>query len=90
MIAFKDINPQAPFHVLFIPKKHISSFNEIEVRDAFILENIFLAIKKTVFKFNIAESGYRIVGNCNKSAGQEVFHLHFHVMAGRKFLWPAG
>lgn len=90
IVAFKDINPKAPVHFLFIPKRHISSLNEIAESDADVLGKIFLRIKEMAKKYGIDESGYRTVLNCNKDAGQEVFHVHAHLLGGRKFTWPPG
>jgi len=89
-LAFKDINAQAPIHFLIIPKKEIPSINEITEKDKKIIGHLFLVAKKIAKKFNINESGYRIVCNCNKDAGQTVFHIHFHLLAGRKLQWPPG
>ncbi len=89
-IAFKDLNPQAPVHVLFIPKKHVTSLNELGEDDADIVARLFLKIKDMASEQNVDESGYRVVANCNKDAGQEVFHIHFHLLGGRKFSWPPG
>lgn len=85
-VAFNDLNPQAPVHFLVIPKKHYSSLNEIESKEAF--GNIFSVIPKIASKLGIKE--YRTVINTGESAGQTVFHIHVHVMAGRNFSWPAG
>jgi len=84
--AFKDLNPQAPVHFLVIPKKHYSSLNDIENTEVY--GEIFSAISKITKKLGINE--YRTVINTGKSAGQTVFHIHVHVMAGREFSWPAG
>ncbi len=86
VVAFNDLNPQAPTHFLVIPKKHYSSLNEINDSGAF--ENIFSAVPKICAKLGIKE--YRTVVNTGASAGQTVFHIHVHVMAGREFGWPAG
>ncbi len=86
VIAFNDLNPQAPVHFLVIPKKHYSSLNDIDSKEAFA--DIFSAIPKITKKLGIKE--YRTVINTGKSAGQTVFHIHVHVMAGREFNWPAG
>ncbi len=86
VIAFNDLNPQAPVHFLVIPKKHYSSLNDIDSKEAFA--DIFSAIPEITKKLEIKE--YRTVVNTGESAGQTVFHIHVHVMAGRKFDWPAG
>lgn len=86
VVAFNDLNPQAPTHFLVIPKKHYASLNEINKKGEF--ENIFSVIPKITEKLGIKE--YRTVVNTGASAGQTVFHIHVHVMAGREFTWPAG
>ncbi len=90
ILAFKDINPKAPVHFLFIPKQHIASLNDIGEGDAGILGKIFLKVKEVAKKHGIDKNGYRTVINCNKDAGQEVFHVHAHLLGGRKFAWPPG
>lgn len=82
--AFKDINPEAPVHILVVPKKHIKSINEIEEIDENLIGKIFLAIKKIAKEQGVAEQGYRVISNCGKDAGQTVMHLHFHILGGRK------
>lgn len=86
VVAFNDLNPQAPVHFLVIPKKHYSSMNEIDSDNAF--GEIFSAVAKITKKLGIKE--YRTVVNTGASAGQTVFHIHVHVMSGREFGWPAG
>ena len=86
VVAFNDLAPQAPTHFLVIPKKHYSSLNEINSTEEF--GNIFSAVPKVCEKLGIKE--YRTVVNTGASAGQTVFHIHVHVMAGREFGWPAG
>ena len=90
ILAFKDVNPQSPLHLLFIPKKHISSVNEVSSEDAEVIGRIILKIRDMAKEAGVSESGYRIVMNCNEDAGQEVFHLHVHLLGGRKFTWPPG
>ncbi len=89
-IVFKDINPQAPIHLLIVPKRHIENINSIKEEELDILKNVFSIAKRVAQDLGVAESGYRIVVNTNKDAGQEVFHIHFHFLAGRKFQWPPG
>lgn len=84
ILAFKDINPAAPVHILVIPKKHITSLNEVEEKDEQLIGRIFLKIKKIANEQGIAEKGYRIVNNCGEDGGQEVPHLHFHILGGKK------
>ena len=86
VVAFNDLNPQAPVHFLVIPRKHYASLNDIDSKEAFA--DIFSAIPKITAKLGIRE--YRTIVNTGESAGQTVFHIHVHVMAGRKFNWPAG
>ncbi|MDD3125037.1 MAG: histidine triad nucleotide-binding protein [Candidatus Kapabacteria bacterium] len=90
ILAFKDIEPKAPFHVLIIPKKDIPTVNDITEADAELVGKIFIVAAKLAKKYGIDEKGYRLVFNCNEDAGQTVFHLHCHFMGGRKMLWPAG
>lgn len=87
VIAFKDINPAAPIHILVVPKKEIPTINDIEFEDRDIIGEMYLAIKEITKDLGIAEEGYRVITNCNKYGGQEVFHLHFHILGG-KLLGP--
>ena len=87
--AFKDIDPQAPVHYIFIPKAHIKSADEINEENAFYISEIFKAINYVAKKENLS-NGYRVINNCGQDAGQTVHHIHFHLMAGREFTWPAG
>lgn len=80
--AFKDIEPQASIHVLVIPKKHISSVNDLNEENIDAVKNVFLAINKIAKKLNIAEKGYRVITNTGEGAGQTVKHLHYHLLAG--------
>ena len=86
VVVFKDINPQAPVHLLVVPKVHIETLNDLNDKE--LSAELFCAIKEAAKKLEISE--YRTVINTGKTAGQEVFHLHIHVMAGRDFSWPAG
>jgi histidine triad (HIT) family protein len=90
VLAFKDLNAKAPVHLLFIPKRHISSLNELEEDDENVLGRILVRIKETARSLGIDGAGYRVVMNCNKDGGQEVFHLHFHLLGGRHLGWPPG
>ncbi|MDH5190624.1 MAG: histidine triad nucleotide-binding protein, partial [Gammaproteobacteria bacterium] len=90
VLAFRDINPQSPTHVLVIPKRHISTINDLESGDAELVGKLYLAAKKVAEKDGIAEAGFRTVMNCNESAGQTVFHIHLHVLGGRRMSWPPG
>ncbi len=90
LIAFHDTNPQAPTHVLIIPKKHISGLREAAREDAEILGHLLLAVRKVAAATGIEESGFRTVVNSGPNAGQTVFHLHVHVLGGRPMAWPPG
>ncbi len=90
IVAFRDINPQAPTHILIIPRKHISTLNDLKADDAELIGELILAAKELAEKEGIAESGYRTGFNCNADAGQTVWHVHLHLMGGRKFNWPPG
>lgn len=85
-VAFNDLNPQAPVHILVIPKKHFSSLNELEEKE--VMFALLNTVKKVTKKLSITD--YRTVINTGKAAGQEVFHLHIHVLAGRPLNWPPG
>lgn len=89
VFAFRDIDPQAPVHVLIVPKEHIASAKEINEQNSAVVAHIFEVAAK-IAKDEGLEDGYRIVNNCGDSAGQTVKHLHFHLMGGREFTWPAG
>lgn len=82
IIAIKDINPAAPVHLLVIPKKEIPTLNDITFQDKELLGEVFLAISDIAKKLKIDKDGYRVIANCNSHGGQEVFHLHFHLLAG--------
>jgi histidine triad (HIT) family protein len=88
--AFNDISPEAPVHVLIVPKNHISSANDLNEENVNVLSNIFLAAKKIAAEKGVGSDGYRIVNNCGESAGQSVKHLHFHLLGGRTLAWPPG
>lgn len=85
IIAFKDINPAAPIHILVIPKKHIPSLVQLEKEDEILVGRIYSVINKIAEEQGVKEKGYRVIVNCGKDAGQEVGHLHFHLLAGRQF-----
>jgi len=84
IVAFHDIQPQAPVHLLVIPKKHIASMDDAGAEDAELLGEVLLAAQRVAREAGLAEDGYRIVNNCGKNAGQIVFHIHFHVLGGEK------
>ena len=84
LIAFRDINPQAPVHILIIPKLHIASTNELTIEHQKLITGLILAAKKLADRENIASSGYRLVLNCGQNGGQAVAHLHLHLLGGRR------
>lgn len=90
ILAFKDINPQAPVHILIIPRRHISTINDLLAEDGEIISNMVLIAKKIAADCQIDESGYRLVFNCNANGGQSVFHIHLHLLGGRAMSWPPG
>ena len=89
VIAFHDLDPQAPTHILVIPKEHIASASDINDKNSAVIAHIFEVIAK-IAKDNGFENDFRVVNNCGDRAGQTVKHLHFHIMSGREFTWPAG
>ncbi len=90
VVGFRDINPKAPTHVLVIPRKHISTINDIADDDATLLGSMYLAARDIAAQEELAAPGYRTVMNCGEAAGQSVFHIHLHVMGGRIMTWPPG
>ena len=90
VIAFRDLNAQAPHHILIIPRKHIPTVNDFNAADAHIFGQMGQAAKAIAADLNVADDGYRLVLNCNEHGGQTVFHTHMHFMAGRVFSWPPG
>jgi len=90
VLAFKDINPQAPVHVLVIPKKHTATLNDLKPGDAALVGKLLMTAARIAKDSGIAESGYRAVMNCNADAGQSVFHVHLHLLGGRILRWPPG
>ena len=90
VLAFNDLAPQAPIHVLIIPKKEIATINHIEAEDAELMGKLFLAAQKIAKKLGVADDGYRLVFNCNEDGGQTVYHIHMHFLAGRALGWPPG
>ena len=89
-LAFRDITPQAPVHVLLIPKKQIVSMATLETEDQAILGHLMIKASEIASDLGLGESGYRLVVNTNEDAGQSVFHLHIHILGGRKLTWPPG
>ena len=90
LIAFRDINPQAPLHVLVVPRKHITTLNDTIEPDAILIGKMALAAQEIARNAGVAESGYRLVMNCNADGGQSVYHIHMHVLGGRQMKWPPG
>lgn len=90
VLAFRDVNPQAPTHVLVIPRRHIATLNDLQSGDAILIGEMMLAAKQIVAKENLAENGYRVVMNCNHDGGQSVYHIHLHLLGGRYMKWPPG
>lgn len=89
-VAFEDINPQAPTHILVVPRRHIASLNDVAAEDAPLVGYLHLVAAKLARERGIAESGYRTVLNNGRGAGQSVFHLHLHLLGGRGMRWPPG
>ncbi len=87
-IAFKDINPQAPVHVLLVPKKEIVSIATVEPEDREVLGHLMVKAREVAQMMGVAESGFRLVVNTNRDAGQSVYHLHIHLLGGRRMGWP--
>ncbi|WP_127478269.1 histidine triad nucleotide-binding protein [Sulfurivermis fontis] len=90
VVAFRDLNPQAPTHILIIPRRHIATVNDLAEADAATVGRLFLAARRIAAELGFAADGYRLVMNTNAAAGQTVFHIHLHLLAGRNFAWPPG
>lgn len=90
VLAFRDINAQAPVHILIIPKKHIRTLNDVSDEDELLLGKLLNTARKIARQEGVDENGYRVVMNCNEGAGQTVFHIHLHLLGGRKLSWPPG
>ena len=90
VLAFRDIAPQAPVHVLLIPKQHVANLDAADDGDSSLLAHLLLTAQRVARDLGVAESGYRLVNNCNRDGGQTVYHLHFHLLAGRALHWPPG
>ncbi len=90
VLAFHDIAPQAPVHILIIPKQHLATINDFSSDEQSLLGHMVLTAKQLALKLGVAEDGYRLNFNCNHLAGQSVFHTHLHLLAGRAFHWPPG
>ncbi|NLV92092.1 MAG: histidine triad nucleotide-binding protein [Firmicutes bacterium] len=90
VMAFPDVSPQAPEHILIIPKKHIPSLADLSPEDEGVMGRIVSVANRLAQEKGFAQEGYRLVANCGKQAGQTVFHIHFHLLGGRDFGWPPG
>lgn len=90
LVAFEDINPQAPTHILVIPRRHISTLNDLAPADDGLVGKMIRRASLTAKNLGCADAGYRVVLNCNRDAGQSVFHIHLHLFAGRVMAWPPG
>lgn len=90
VVAFNDLEPQAPVHILIIPKQHIESVNDINPENSSVIAHIFEIAGKLAKEKGLAENGYRVVNNCGEWGGQSVMHLHFHLLGGRSMKWPPG
>lgn len=90
LIAFHDLFPQAPLHVLIIPKTHYTTLNDVPTDESAILGEIMATASQLAADMDVAEDGYRVVMNCNKNGGQSVYHIHLHLLAGRQLGWPPG
>lgn len=90
ILAFRDINPQAPIHFLIIPKEHIRTINDVQESHAELIGKLFLAAAELAMREGVADDGYRVVMNCNRAGGQAVYHIHLHLLGGRQMGWPPG
>ncbi len=90
VVAFKDVNPQSPLHVLIVPRRHISTTNDLTQADDALVGSMLRVAANLAKQHGYDERGYRTVLNCNRDAGQTVFHIHLHLLAGRGFTWPPG
>ncbi|OGW75787.1 MAG: histidine triad nucleotide-binding protein [Omnitrophica bacterium RBG_13_46_9] len=90
VVGFYDLTPQAPVHIVIIPRQHIERISDMSEKETSLLGKLCLVATKLAREKNIESSGYRLVINCNKDAGQAVFHVHLHLLGGRKFSWPPG
>lgn len=90
IVAFHDVNPQAPTHILLVPRRHIATLNDVAPADAVLLGKLTLQAKLLAEQLGLAGNGYRTVFNCNRDGGQSVYHLHLHLLGGRAMHWPPG
>lgn len=90
VVAFRDINPQAPVHILIVPKEHIPTLLDLNENNKHVVSHAYMVAKELAKKEGIDEKGYRIVSNCGNDGGQTVYHIHFHLLGGRFMTWPPG
>jgi len=90
IVAFKDINPKAPVHILIVPVKHIATLLDLQNEDSELVGEIFSVANRLAKEQGISKDGFRVVANCGAGAGQTVFHIHFHLLGGRSLSWPPG
>jgi len=90
IVAFHDINPQAPVHVVIIPRRHVTRVSEVTAAEALLAGALIVVANQLARQLQVAEAGYRLVINCNAQAGQSVYHLHLHLLGGRPMRWPPG
>jgi len=90
LMAFKDIAPKAPTHILIIPREHIATVNDLHPTQATLMGELVLTAQQLACDLNLSESGYRLVMNCNRDGGQAVYHIHLHLLGGRTMQWPPG
>ncbi|NQT34092.1 histidine triad nucleotide-binding protein [bacterium] len=90
LVAFPDINPQAPHHVLIIPRRHIETVLDLTDDDAGLIGRMILAAGKIARELGLSQRGYRLLFNCKQDGGQEVYHIHLHLLGGRRMTWPPG
>jgi histidine triad (HIT) family protein len=90
LVAFRDIRPQAPVHILIVPRRHIERINQLTGSDVNLMGDMVLAANRIAKDENISDSGYRLIFNCGRNAGQEVEHIHLHLLGGRQMSWPPG
>ena len=90
VVAFEDIKPQAPTHIIIIPRKHIPTVLDLDEEDRELVGHMHIVANQIAAEKSLTQNGFRLVTNCKKSAGQEIFHLHMHMLGGRDFGWPPG
>ncbi len=90
VVAFRDISPQAPHHIIIIPRQHIATINDINDEHNSVIASMYRAVRSITQDLGVQENGYRTVMNCNGDGGQTVFHIHLHLLAGRQMNWPPG